>query len=80
MSLVRDAYERGRESAHYGFMRVSPFYGEKVLIRGKRVDITLMLNMFWYAGFDGEPYPEVPDALHPETSSVSIVERQSAQA
>ncbi len=78
MSLVRQAYERGRESAHFGFMRVSPFYDERVLIRGKRVDITPMLHYFWLAGFDGEPYPELPNALDPETNPISVVERQPA--
>jgi hypothetical protein len=62
-SLVRDAYERGQESAHFGFLRASPFYSERVLIRGKRVDITPMLDAFWLAGFDGEPYPDKPEEV-----------------
>lgn len=80
MSLVREAFEGGKEAAHYGFMRVSPFYDEKVLIRGKRIDITPMLHMFWLAGFDGEPYPEIPNALDPTTNPVSVIESQSAEA
>lgn len=82
-SLVRDAYERGRDSAHYAMQRVSPFYNERVLIAGKRVDITPMLDAFWYAGFDGEPYPDRPeevkaDAVDPETNSLPAVEGLSA--
>jgi len=57
-SLVRDAYERGREAAEYRWLRASPFYSERVLIGGKRIDITPLLDAFWYAGFDGEPYPD----------------------
>jgi hypothetical protein len=59
-SLVRDAYERGQKAAHFGFLRVSPFYRECVLIANRRVDITPMLDAFWLAGFDGEPYPDKP--------------------
>ena len=47
-SLVRDAFERGQKAAHYGFLRATPFYEERVLIQGKRVDITPMLDAFWY--------------------------------
>jgi hypothetical protein len=65
-SLVRDAYERGQESAHFGFLRASPFYNERVLIGRKRVDITPMLDAFWLAGFDGEAYPEKPADLPKE--------------
>lgn len=61
MSLVRDAYERGKDAAHYGFQRVSPFYNDRVVIGGKRVDITPMLDTFWLAGFDGEAYPDTPE-------------------
>ena len=60
MSLVRDAYERGQKAAHFGFLRVSPFYDERVLISATRVDITPMLDTFWLAGFDGELYPDKP--------------------
>jgi hypothetical protein len=59
-SLVRDAYGRGQKSAHCGFLRASPFYNERVFIGAKRVDITPMLEAFWLAGFDGEPYPDKP--------------------
>jgi hypothetical protein len=58
MSLVRDAYDRGREAAYRGQQRVSPFYNARVIIAKRRVDITPMLDTFWLAGFDGEPYPE----------------------
>ena len=62
-SLVRDAYERGQKAAHFGFLRASPFCNERVLIRSKRIDITPMLDAFWLAGFDGEPYPDKPADL-----------------
>lgn len=75
MSLVREAFERGRDAAHFGFMRVSPFYDERVLINNKRIDITPMLDTFFYAGFDGEPYPDKPDALEATPDSLPAVER-----
>jgi hypothetical protein len=58
MSLVREAYERGRKAARLGFLRATPFYDERVWIANKRVNITPMLDVFWMAGFDGEPYPD----------------------
>lgn len=57
-SLVRDAYDRGKEAAYRGRQRVSPFYNDCVIMAKRRVDITPMLDTFWLAGFDGEPYPE----------------------
>lgn len=72
MSLCRDAYERGRESAHHGFLRVSPFYEERVLIRGKRIDIPPMLNEFWYLGFDGGEYPDAPPNALSEQSTATL--------
>jgi hypothetical protein len=80
MSLVRDAYERGQKAAHSGFLRVSPFYDERVLIAAKRVDITPMLDTFWLAGFDGEPYPDKPNALDAPPSQIPSIERISADA
>lgn len=80
ISLVRDAFERGREAAKFGFLRVSPFYNERVVIRGSRVDITPMLDTFWYAGFDGEPYPDSPHAVDTKTSSLPTQQVQPAQA
>lgn len=60
VSLVRQAYLHGIASRENARMRVSPFYNERVLIGGKRIDITLMLDVFWFAGYDGEAYPEQP--------------------
>ena len=74
-SLVRDAYERGQKSAYYGFLRASPFYNERVLIQGKRIDITPMLDAFWLAGFDGEPYPDKPEEVKPDPA---VAERTEA--
>jgi hypothetical protein len=78
VSLVRDAYERGKEAAHYGFL--PPFYNERVVIAGKRIDITPMLDAFFYAGFDGEPYPDKPNALDSTPNPVPAVERIAADA
>lgn len=60
VSLVRQAYLHGVDSRENARMRVSPFYNERVLIGGKRIDITPMLDTFWLAGYDGEAYPEQP--------------------
>lgn len=60
VSLVRQAYNHGALSRDNARMRVSPFYNERVLIGGKRIDITALLETFWLAGYDGEPYPEQP--------------------
>jgi hypothetical protein len=60
ISLVRQAYLHGIASRENARMRVSPFYNERVLIGGKRIDITAMLDTFWLAGYDGETYPEQP--------------------
>ncbi len=79
-SLVRQAYEMGKEAKWALGLRVSPFYNERVLIRGQRVDITPLLDTFFFAGFDGEPYPEQPDAVDTETSPLPAVEIQPAQA
>lgn len=57
-SLVRQAYEKGQNYREALKMRVSPFYSETVRIRGKRIDIAPMLDAFFFAGYDGEPYPE----------------------
>jgi hypothetical protein len=70
-SLVRDAYERGRTAAYHGFLRVSPYYNNRVLIAKKRVDITPMLDTFWYAGFDGEAYPDKPEEPHGQVARKS---------
>jgi hypothetical protein len=64
-SLVRQAYNHGVLSRENSRMRVSPFYDERVLIRGKRIDITPMLESFWLAGYDGEPYPDKPEETKP---------------
>lgn len=79
-SLVRDAYEIGQNRASYGLFRASPFYCERVLIGGKRIDITPLLDAFFYAGFDGEPYPDKPqevkpDALDSPPDPLSTIER-----
>lgn len=57
-SLVRQAYEMGVEARGALGIRVSPFYNERVLIKGRRLDITPLLDTFFFAGFDGEAYPE----------------------
>jgi len=75
-SLVRQAYEMGQEARTSLGLRVSPFYGERVLIRGRRVDITPLLDTFFFAGFDGEPYPEQDDAV--QKQSAAAVPRSSS--
>jgi hypothetical protein len=77
MSLVRQAYNHGVLSRETSRMRVSPFYDERVLIRGKRIDITPMLESFWLAGYDGEAYPEQPNAKIPGTEAQAGIPQQS---
>ena len=71
-SLVRQAFEMGRVARECMQVRVSPFYEERVLMKGRRIDITPMLDAFFFAGYDGEPYPDIsdkkPDALDTATN------------
>jgi hypothetical protein len=39
-----------------------------------------MLNAFWFAGFDGEPYPDKPDAMDPKADSLPAIERIAADS
>jgi len=90
VSLVRQAYNHGLASRENARMRVSPFYNERVLIAKKRIDITPLLDTFWYSGYDGEPYPEQPkdevtaqealNALDAPTDSISAEQRLAADA
>ena len=83
-SLMRQAYDAGIEQRERIGIRATPFYNERVLIRGQRVDITTLLDAFFFAGYDGEPYPEQPgekpDAVDTRTGRVSAVEVQPAEA
>ena len=83
-SLMRQAYDAGIEQRERFGLRVSPFYNDRVLIRGQRVDITELLDAFFYAGFDGEPYPEQPSevkhAMDPKAEALPAVERIAAHA
>lgn len=58
LTIVRDAYERGIRGRHFGFPRVTPFYNKRVLIAGRKVDVTPLLDVAWFAGYDGELYPD----------------------
>jgi len=58
MTLMDSAYDIGKLAKKAQRMRVSPFWNEQAMIAGKWVDITPMLDAFWYAGFDGTPIPE----------------------
>jgi hypothetical protein len=71
-SLVRQAYEMGVEARGALGIRVSPFYNERVLIKGRRLDITPLLDTFFFAGFDGEPYPEQDKAQAEVRSDVEV--------
>ena len=51
---MQQAYETGKWAKENFRTRVSPFYRERAMIRGKRIDITPLLDKFWYAGYDGE--------------------------
>lgn len=53
MTLMDEAYAIGKLAPKAGRMRVSPFYQERAMIAGKWVDITPMLDAFWFAGYDG---------------------------
>jgi hypothetical protein len=87
ISLVRQAYNHGVRSRENDRMRISPFYNERVQIAGKRIDITLMLDTFWLAGYDGEPYPEptkddvtVEEALNALDSTTNPLSAQQGLA
>jgi hypothetical protein len=90
VSLVRQAYNHGNLSRENARMRVSPFYEERVMIGGKRIDVTIMLDIFWLAGYDGEAYPEQTkdditaeealNALDATPNPVPFVERIAADA
>ena len=80
MSLVRQAYDHGRQSRESCFQRVSPFYNERVVMRGKMVDITPMLDQFWLAGYDGEPYPEPNNAVDSKRDEIPTIVRLTANA
>jgi len=58
MTLMDEAYEIGKLAKAAHAMRVSPFYNERCIIAGKRVDVTPMLDAFFLAGYDGEVIPE----------------------
>lgn len=63
MSLVSQAHEAGRIDRERGRLRASPFYRQQVIVNGKRVDVTAMLDAAWYDGWDGLPIPEQPNAV-----------------
>jgi hypothetical protein len=52
------AYTSGQKGRKKGALRVAPYYEEKQIIDGHSVDITDVLDEFWYAGYDGLPMPE----------------------
>lgn len=52
------AYEAGKDAHSKNRMRVSPFYEEREIRDGRRVDVTAERDRFWYAGYDGLPIPE----------------------
>ena len=62
VSLFKDAFDAGVLDRERGRLRVSPYYNERVMIQGKRLDITSLLNTAWLAGYDGETYPDAVDA------------------
>jgi hypothetical protein len=54
-SLAHTAYQYGVHARVTGKLRVSPFYNEKMIGQdGSKIDITSVLDAFWYAGYDGE--------------------------
>jgi hypothetical protein len=48
------AHKQGQIAKEKGRMRISPFYEEKAVVDGKRVDVTASLEAAWLAGFDGK--------------------------
>jgi hypothetical protein len=52
------AYTSGQNGRKKSALRVAPYYEEKEIRDGRRVDITDVLDEFWYAGYDGLPMPE----------------------
>lgn len=62
MTLMEEAYASGQFAKRVNMMRTSPFYNVRVLIEGRQVDVTPMLDAFWYAGFDGEAISNALDA------------------
>lgn len=69
VSLFKDAFDCGVLARVNRRLRVSPYYNERVTIRGKRLDITAMLNTAWLAGYDGEQYPDAVPVESPATVS-----------
>ena len=77
--VLRGAYARGvKNRAAYG-LRTSPFYEEKVTIKGVRYDITAVLGVYYFAGYDGLDFPD-PNALDPKTDTLSAQQSQPANA
>jgi hypothetical protein len=52
------ARKAGAKARNKGLMRVSPFYGVRIIVDGKRVDVTAKLDQAWFAGYDGVEVPE----------------------
>jgi hypothetical protein len=69
VSLFKDAFDAGILAKERGRLRVSPYYNERVQIRGKRIEITNMLTTAWLAGYDGEQYPDAVPIETPATVS-----------
>jgi len=58
----KGAYALGKVAREKFRMRVSPFYEEREIRDGRRVDVTAERDRFWYAGYDGLPMPEEIEA------------------
>ena len=53
------AYEGGKRAREKLWSRTPPYYEEKEIVDGRRVDITEDLNKLWLAGYDNQPQKEV---------------------
>jgi hypothetical protein len=57
MTTTKQAYEQGKKAKKDRRTRVTPFYEEKAVVGGRKVDITRELDAAWLAGYDNEPIP-----------------------
>jgi len=56
---LKRAYESGKVLRAKGRLRVSPFYEEREIVNGRKIDVTDQLDRYFFAGFDGQPMPEL---------------------
>lgn len=58
----KGAYEAGKIAREKSLMRVTPFYEEREIRDGRKVDVTAERDRFWFAGYDGLAMPQEIEA------------------